>query len=203
MNDYDFIIRAINYDDNKDELVGAVYRLYSDIAFVLCRDNLNDEVFVLRDMLIKKRILNVSEEEQENIWKKAFENTAKKYPVRVYTNMLEIITKAEPKDIFEEGFNENIHELEVPLITTTRRENGAIAIFYPHVMGKLGEMIGGSYYVNLTGTDQVRIHLADKITPERVLKILNDLNRTAPEYLITRKIYKYDIDKKTLEAVDI
>ncbi len=59
-----------------------------------------------------------------------------------------------------------------PTITTVKKKNGAIAMFYPGVLEKLAEICGGSYYVSFTSIHDVRIHPISTVQPRRILRSL-------------------------------
>lgn len=99
---------------------------------------------------------------------------------------------------------DHIEKHQVPTLTTTKKTNGAIALFYPGVKEKLAELFGESYYVAFTSINDVRIHHKDTISPLSVLRRLKDVNSAFPkEELLSRKVYYYDKDKKTFEMMEL
>lgn len=89
-----------------------------------------------------------------------------------------------------------------PVVTTTKKLNGAMAMFYPGVKEKLAELFGDSYYVVFTSIHEARIHCKGTVSVERMRWSLQEVNRTFPEdEKLTEKIYFYDKDKKQFEDV--
>lgn len=100
---------------------------------------------------------------------------------------------------------EKINPLFAPTITTVKKKNGAIAMFYPGVLEKLAEICGGSYYVSFTSIHDIRIHPVSTVQPRRILRSLKDVNKMFNQAsdILSRQIFVYDNEKKGLEPMEM
>ena len=90
-----------------------------------------------------------------------------------------------------------------PLLTTTRKLNGAIAMFYPGVKERLARLSGGSYYVAFTSVNEACIHPAGTILPIRILRSLKHLNRTCGEAeRLSQKVFFYNAENGSFKTVE-
>lgn len=92
---------------------------------------------------------------------------------------------------------------QVPTITTTRKVNRAIAMFYPGVMDRIAELFDSSYYIAFTGISDIRVHHKDSILPRNVLLNLKSMNKAFPAELLSRKVFIYDKDTKELKVLEL
>jgi hypothetical protein len=93
---------------------------------------------------------------------------------------------------------------DIPVVTTTKQRNGAIAMFYPGVKEKLAELFGGNYYVAFTSVDDARIHAKGTISPIDILSRLKDVNDHFPkEDILSRKVFFYDAAKKVFDTLEL
>lgn len=209
--DYSFaqerlIIRPINYSDNRFELRNAVYKKYGDIALVLYAVLYDNQEMGLGTFKIPKIIFDGWDKDLDEIWNTALTNTNVMAPPRIYMNVHECVAPPYTRGAFM-AINSTIDHIEkhqVPTLTTTKKTNGAIALFYPGVKEKLAELFGESYYVAFTSINDVRIHHKDTVSPLSVLRRLKDVNSAFPkEEILSRKVYYYDKDKKTFEMMEL
>ena len=78
-------------------------------------------------------------------------------------------------------------------LSTTIRTNGAVAIFLPGVAERIGQLMGGGFYMVFTSIHEVMIHNADHSYPEDLENVLRETLReaTPEEDFLTDKIYRY------------
>ena len=100
---------------------------------------------------------------------------------------------------------EKMNSLYVPTVTTTKQQNGAIAMFYPGVQEKIAHVCGGSYYVVFTSIHDARIHVKGAMSARQILQSLKDVNKkfNKPEEILSRKVFYYDSEKKELEMLEL
>ena len=84
-------------------------------------------------------------------------------------------------------------------LSTTIRTNGAVAIFLPGVAERIGQLMGGGFYMVFTSIHEVMIHNANLTYPEDLENILRDTLReaTPEEDFLTDKVYRYCKDTGT------
>lgn len=200
------ILRPINYTDNKYELKNVVYKQYGDIALVLYAVLYDNKEMGLGTFKIPKTVFDKWNKNLDEVWELALTNTHVMAPPRMYVTPYECMNPPYTRGAFM-ALNspiDHISKHQVPTITTTKKTNGAIAMFYPGVKEKLAELFGESYYVAFTSIHDVKIHHKDAISPRSVLKALKDTNKAFPkEELLSRKVYYYDKDKKTFEILEL
>ena len=207
--DYDttkekLIIRPLNYADNRYELKNVVHKTYGDIALVLYAILYDDERG-LGTMKIPQNVFDGWEKDFDEVWENALLNTNIYALPRMYLDPSEMENPTFTLGAFM-ALDSKIKKLwprQVPTITTTKKINGAIAMFYPGVMDKIAELFNSSYYIAFTGINDVRVHHKDSISPRNVLSSLKSMNKAFPEELLSRKVFYYDKDTKELTTLEL
>lgn len=196
------MIRPINYTDNKFLLKNHIYKLYGDIALVVYLVFYDDERG-LGGTKLPKQLLTKWNKSCEEVYWTGFENTVKKALPRVYENPCADYENPNIGDFMSEDSRiKSLNTFLAPMVTTTKKMNGAIAMFYPGVKEKLAELIGGSFYAVFTSIHEARIHRVDSMPLENVLHTLQEINEQFPkEELLSRRVFLYDKDKKTFEMI--
>ena len=137
---------------------------------------------------------------REEVMKNALINSSILAPPRMYRSFADAYKPTYDRGAFM-ALNRKVpplREFDVPTISTTRKLNGALAMFYPGVKERIAELYGGSYYVAFVGTDDVRLHKESSITPESVLEKLQNMNEVFPDEMLSNQVFLYRQDKKTL-----
>ena len=212
ITDYSFIrerliIRPINYTDNRYELKDCIYERIGDIALVLYVLLYESEEMGFGTVKVQKRIFDQWEKEREEVWEEALVNTNVWAPPRLYVKQEELFNPPYTTGAFM-AINSNIDSIGrffPPVVTTTKKKNGAIALFYPGVQEKLAELCGGSYYIAFTSIDDMRIHPDGTMNPRQILQSLKDVNKgfNQPEDILSRKVFFYDSEKKSLDVKEL
>jgi len=200
------IIRPINYTDNRYELNRCVYKKIGDIALILYLFLYDNEKQGLGTIKVPKDAFACWNLDLEKVWEEALLNTNVMAPPRIYFRADECIKPAYSKGAFM-ALNSELKEIgfyQIPVITTTKQTNGAIAMFYPGVKEKLAQMAHGSYYVAFTSIHDVRIHCKGSIAPLQILRQLKQTNKAFdPAETLTRKVFYYDAEKNTFEPMEL
>lgn len=191
----DLFIRLINKDRNQPELSDAVYREMGDIALVLCAC-MGEISGCTTSMKIKKYIVDKWQKDEDTVFREALVNTYFMSPPRIY---------CWEKVFFQESYDgENFMNLlcDFPIrtdavgncLSTTKRTNGAVAVFYPGVAERLAALLKDSFYMVFTSIHEVMIHSVESVDPEDLSQALADTVResTSEEDFLTLQIYRYD-----------
>ena len=211
MHDYEavkehLIIRPLNFTDNRYELKEGVYQQVGDIALVLYIRIGDDDVHGLTTAKVPKKIFEEWGQKMDAVWENALLNTYVAAQPRMYMTPQETVNPPYSRGAFMAlGSSMNkIWHSQVPVITTTKQTNGAIALFYPGVKERIAKMAGGSYYVVFTSIHDARVHCEGSTTPRQILRGLKDVNKMfdASE-ILSRKVYFYDAQKETFEAMEL
>lgn len=211
INNYDLIkeqliIRPLNFTDNRYELKDTIYKKYGDIALVLYLKLYDNEEMGLGTTKISTSLLESWNKELEEVWEVALLNSNIMAPPRMYMNIGELTHCNYNMGAFM-SLNSPISHIEkfqTPLVTTTRQINGAIALFYPGVMDKIGELFGGDYYVAFTSIHESRVHHIDSVPPRQILQNIKATNRNfCQNEVLSRKVYRYDCSKKELIMLEL
>lgn len=208
LNDYDkvkdhLILRPLNYMKYRDTLQDAIYRLHGDIALVLYYI-LSDDGKDLNTCKMRKEQLGCWKKDADAVLRNALNNTQMLALPRLYFNAMEVTNPPYQKGAFMALGSEirSIKPHEVPLLTTTRKINGAIAIYYPGVLKRISQLYGNkSFFVAFTSVDDARIHCEESISPVMIRKQLNDLKQTFGEVL-SDKVYFYDCRSEIFGPLD-
>ncbi len=204
------IIRPLNYYCNRGELEDCIYWRFGDVALVLY-----DLVFETDDDCTTMKISREMTEEwgvsDEILLNNALLNTCAKMPPRLfYGDDLRYRCKAE-SGIFMPGegsVNMTLggnSEREAMLgyrLTTTRRINGAVALFYPHVKERLAGMMQGDFYVGFPSIHEAVIHPVRYKVLSGMKAAIYHTNLVFDEReLLTNRVYRYMSSRQELLEV--
>ncbi|MBQ9437206.1 MAG: hypothetical protein IJU50_02640 [Lachnospiraceae bacterium] len=200
------IIRPINYTDHRYDLKEAVYRQIGDVClvvYILLMDD-PDKVNGIMSTKLNRSTLEKWGMTQDAVYEEALTNTYLKYPPRLYDPL-----EARPNMPYAKGafmaINRDfptITPLMVPLLTTTRMRNGAVAPFYPGVPQRISELMeGNSFYIVFTGEDEAMLHRKGAFSPRTLLDNLKENNAAFPGDILSRKVFYYDKDKQEIQVL--
>lgn len=207
--DYDtaksrLFVRLLNCDRNSDILKNVVHKTLGDIAPTVCAivDN--------RENLISTKILKSMVEKwrktETDIFNEALENTYRAMPPRIYKWEGVLCDESYAGESFMN--DEDVCDLDKSfsgnILSTTRKTNGAVAVFLPGVAEKISELLDSDFYMVFTSIHEVMIHSTGSGVDLKDLKlVLQDTLREATpssDYL-TEKIYKYNRRTHKFECV--
>ena len=191
------IIRPLNYSNNKNNLEDYVYDTFGDIALVLYA--VIDDEESLHTVKIPYDIFKKWNLDKKVVFTAAMDSTKKSAEARIYTDLRSI--NGDGMDI-----NDNVilESNTIPMITTIRKTNGAIAMFYPGVKEKIAEMFDDSFYVAFTSIHEAMIHKKGTIEPSSIRRNIRATNRTfGKEETLTEEVYYYDKDNHSFGMVNL
>ena len=193
----DLFIRLLNIEKNQVELEDCIYRTIGDIALVLYArmGELNGSSASIK---IKRHMLEKWEQEPKQVFEEALLNTYFISPPRIYCWEKLIFDP----DYAGENFMNLLCDYKLKkdvlgnCLSTTIRTNGAVAIFLPGVAKRIGQLMGGGFYMVFTSIHEVMIHNEKSADPEELKKVLEDTvnETTPPEDFLTYQIYHYDLE---------
>lgn len=166
------ILRPLNYYAHAQELSHHVYRRAGDVALVLYQ--------VLGDVNGNLLTSKIHKEEldrwgmtgqEEKVWKEALENTARLYPPCVFD-----LSRKKEVDFLKGTFKKQdiLWMGRHVILSTFRQVNGAAALFYPGVVEKMMQVLGGSFLAVFMNTSDVMV-----FEPERGSSYARSAIRTA------------------------
>lgn len=206
------IVRLMNLDKNISDLDGYVYKTVGDIALVvdLLVSEESDHIVTTE---LPKSFLKSWNKSRDDIFQEALYNTYRLTPPRIYIHNLSDFLSIEfmASLLFDDGedfmspsysgeldkdFGENT-------LTTTKKTNGAVAVFLPGVAERLAEILGTDFYIVFTSIHEAMIHADTYIDPYELKEILMDTTNecTPEEERLTSKIYKYISDENKFICV--
>ena len=193
----DLFIRLLNIEKKQVELEDCIYRTIGDIALVLYArmGELNGSSASIK---IKRHMLEKWEQEPKQVFEEALLNTYFISPPRIYCWEKLIFDP----DYAGENFMNLLCDYKLKkdvlgnCLSTTIRTNGAVAIFLPGVAERIGQLMGGGFYMVFTSIHEVMIHNEKSADPEELKKVLEDTvnETTPPEDFLTYQIYHYDLE---------
>lgn len=199
------IIRPLNLKNNKAQLSGSVYSCFGDIALVLYAVVLDDEKNnCLNTVKIPEQIFKKWNIDKENVILSTLLNTNVYAMPRLYTNLLDIENTPERESAFMAADSpvRSLKPETIPLVTTTKKTNGAIAMFYPGVKEKISEMFGDSFYVAFTSIHEAMIHKKGTIDPSSIRRHVKATNSTfGPEDTLSDNVFFYDKNNRSFSMV--
>lgn len=198
------IIRPLNYKNNRYFLENMVYTLVGDIALVLYAVVLDDEENgCLNTVKIPAEIFRKWNKDFDEVFASTMLNTNVIAMPRIYKDILNIENTSEKESaLMNPDFTDKLREETIPLVTTTRKTNGAIALFYSGVKEKIAEMFDDSYYVAFTSVHEAMIHKAGTVAPEAIRRHIRATNTTfGPEDTLTNEVFYFDRNTRAFTVV--
>lgn len=208
--DYDtaksrLFVRLINYDRNADILRDVVHKTLGDIVFTVYAI-VDENEFGIVSTKVLKSMVKKWDKNEDDIFNEAIKNTYYLTPPRIYKWEGVLCDESYAGESFMN--DEDICDLDKSFsgntLSTTRKTNGAIAVFLPGVAEKISELLDSDFYMVFTSIHEVMIHSTGSgVDPKDLKLVLRDtLRKVTPssDYL-TEKIYKYNRRTHKFECV--
>lgn len=208
--DYDtaksrLFVRLINYDRNADILRDVVHKTLGDIVFTVYAI-VDENEFGIVSTKVLKSMVKKWDKNEDDIFNEAIKNTYYLTPPRIYKWEGVLCDESYAGESFMN--DEDICDLDKSFsgntLSTTRKTNGAIAVFLPGVAEKISELLDSDFYMVFTSIHEVMIHSTGSgVDPKNLKLVLRDtLRKVTPssDYL-TEKIYKYNRRTHKFECV--
>ena len=199
----DFLfIRLLNYNDNSKELNNAVYKRIGDIAQVLYMKISENDGNIMSTKIFKPVVEKWKEDgltlSEDDIFEETLRNTERMSPPRIYKwDQMLFNPEYDGEEFMIPGTEEAISQDFVGnCLSTTKKTNGAVAIFYPGVAERFADVLDSDLYLVFTSVHEVMIHKAYGVDVVDLSIILQGtLDEATPkEDFLTRKVYKYEKD---------
>lgn len=202
------IIRPLNLHDNMAKLANGVYWQIGDIALVLYFLYADDEHGV-SSVLVPRVLTDGWAVSLNELWDRAIRNTQARYPEKFLAAARFGLSAADEEHISEPAYTGVLLDVSgtdrslelTTFLSTGRQINGAAALFYPEVMQKAAEMMGGDYYVTFIDTSVAALHPVGATTEESVRRLMAENNRRL-EDVLSRQIFRYSVATGELESLD-
>ena len=152
------ILRPLNYSLHIQDLNGHVYKRFSDFALVLYQLLGDSKKTLTTSKIQKDELKNWNMEDQmEKVMQDALENSMRLFPPCVYDQKVQkevnfLSGSFTKKDIIIKAFRRNLI-----LLSTTKTTNGALALFYPGVVEKMMEVMGGPFVAVFMNINDIMI----------------------------------------------
>lgn len=199
------IVRPLNYNDNMERLKGGVYERVGDIALALYVHIGSIEGRYISSMVPSDAFLEWGRE-KEDVMAAAAGNTYDLFPPRMLslTGLADLIQGTTFAFMDEEELPSDQDRSCGVFITNTNQTNGAVSIFLPGVAKKLGELLGGDYYIAFTSLHEAVLHKTGTVELEQIRKALNGVNMEIIEEkdFLSKQVYRYSREKDKIEAVE-
>lgn len=204
------LLRPANFDDYKDDLASLVYRRVGDIALVVylnTKDANSDSQTVDMSVLVNRSYCDTwGIHDMDTLINQALENTMRMQPPALLTMPPTIIHKGHHVLFMEddESLNFDFAGTFAPLLTTTADYYGAIAAFYPGVLRRLHQIIGGDFYVLFSGCHAAIVKPVNASLPKKTAQaLLDDMNKKvhSDQDILSRYTFIYRGDTDTLSLL--
>lgn len=202
----ELILRPLNYHYVKGELKDVPYIRIGDVALVLyaVMAHAGGDYFTAK--MHRGQMEKWKRSEQE-VLEAAMVNTSFLYPPRLYS--VEDLLAWDGKQHEDGAFMAEGDVLKIRkgmrgyILTNTLEINGAIAMFYPGVAGKIAECFGEDFYIAFTSIHEAQVHSASMISPDVVRSSLRDTNKhcNRKAEVLTNKVYCYSLEKKSFGII--
>ena len=202
-------IRPLNFNDHRYELKDHIYRRIGDmvlVLYILASDENDGERHDVFSVKVHRDSMQEWGIDEEKVWENAMSNTYIMAPPRIYLKPMDVYNPPYHKGAFM-ALNSDITSLPplaVPTVTTVSQINGAIAMFYPGVMKRIGELYGDDYYIAFTGTSEARLHKKGTIQPRNILSRIKQMNKAFdPSEILSHKVYLYETAKQEMRQLEL
>ena len=191
----DLFIRLLNKKIYLSELEDVIYREVGDIAMVLyvC---MGEDDGCMTSMKVKKYMMEEWKRSPEEVFDKALLNTYFLSPPRIYCWEKLIFDPSYGGDNFMNLMSRYPVRTDTlgNCLSTTKRTNGAVAVFLPGVAGRIADLMDDSFYIVFTSIHEAMIHSVKGTDPEILRQVLKETvqETTPPEDFLTFYIYMYD-----------
>lgn len=190
----DLFIRLLNKDKNRKELNGAIYRTIGDIALVLYA-HLGEADGTVTSVKIRDYMVDKWDADRETVFEEALLNTYYMSPPRIY-NWEKLFFDP---DYEGENFMDILRDYPMAknemgnCLSTTKRTNGAVAVFLPGVAGRISDLFNYDFYMVFTSVHEVMIHSAQFVQAEDLKQVLKETvdEATPSEDFLTYQVYRY------------
>lgn len=194
------ILRPLPATEGRAELEDCIYWLMGDIALALYLLVYDDPVNFL-SLKLDRTITERWHKTDAVLLTGALLNCMSRMPPRLYYAQSDKKYYDEKGGVFLPG------EKGVPIkidpwdqnqgnvgyhLTTSRRNNGAVAIFYPGVKERLAQLLNGDYYVAFTNVNEVSIYpVRHKLLSSLKEEVDHNVAVTGKNQFLSRKVYRY------------
>ena len=205
------IVRPIHIDAEfygKYEDMPFMYKAISDIALVVYgivadKDGILNTVKLPMELIEKWE--NENETDEDDVFEQAMRNTEERYKAALYTNIFDIEnTPILDCMLMENGYRvTELTDNTVALITTTKKTNGAIAMWYSGGKEKISELYGGSsFYAAFTSIHEAMIHKAGTMSVDSISRNVTDTNRIlGPDDTLYDNVWYYNAKDGSFTAI--
>lgn len=200
MDDYEkmkdnLFVRLLNRVMYDAELEDVIYRELGDLAMVLyvCMGEVDG---CITSMKVKNYMVEEWGIDREEIFNHALLNTYFLTPPRIYCWEKLIFDSSYAGDNFMNLLSDYSIRTDAlgNCLSTTKRTNGAVAVFLPGVAGRIAELMDDSFYIVFTSVHEAMLHSVSSTDPETLRQVLKETIRetTPSEDFLTFCIYQYD-----------
>lgn len=204
------ILRPLNYYFNREDLEGCIYWRFGDVALVLY-----DLVFETEEdcttMKVNREMAEDWHVEDSILLNNALLNTRERMPPRLFGG-----------DDFRSGcdrkegiFMPEDGQISVPIpgrdereemkgyrLTTVKRTNGAVALFYPYVKERLAWMLQGDFYVGFPSIHEAVVHPVRYRVLSEMKEAIRHTNLVFDQReMLTNRVYRYMSSRQELLEV--
>ena len=152
-------IRLLNADKYAEELKDAVYKTLGDIALVLYM-KVTEYQGCVTSTKIRQGMLEQWKKDSDEVFKEALLNTYFMSPPRIYRwEQMIFNPEYEGESFMNVGDNSKLtKEAMGNCLSTTKKTNGAVAVFLPGVAQRLAYLLDSDFYMVFTSVHEVMIH---------------------------------------------
>lgn len=192
-------MKVLGYERNPELLRRVPYIRYEDLAIVF--------IFVLKEAGIPGGVAVITSE-LTGLWgisaEELFAQARQSAPVLlepVVTNIREMIGDC-PEEL-EEVLDESAGSVDMYILTNRNQTYGASALFYPGLLEKVTEYLGGGFYILPSSVHEVILIPEAAGEPDALRRMVREVNRCeVPEDMIlSDNVYYYDPEEKQFRIV--
>lgn len=216
ITDYDttkhkLFIRVSNAEKNQEMLQDAPHMLREDLAITYHIAVSMDDDAGIASTLVNNHLMNMYGITQEQLHEDAMKSSPILFPATV-TSMGEVMKGIMMADMKEAGMDQEMMDAilsdipseDVPMTVVTNEQgiNGASTLFYPDLMDRLADRLGGDYFILPSSVHETLVVPDDgKMSFLELRSMVTEINATQvrPSERLTDEVYHYDSKDKVFE----
>lgn len=188
------VIRPLSLAKRGETIRKGIYRIVGDFALVLYLEAAATDTDYYSSM-VPRQILGAWNMEADEVIDAVLADLAERNPPRMYEDLADIVEQHKEPGFFMHFPYQMESDVSIPVVTTLPHMNGAVAMFYPGVAGRLYELLGENYIIGFTSVHEAILHRVTMFRPEEIRESIVRNNVLFSEEALTDEIYTYDVEQ--------
>lgn len=190
------IFCLINAEQNKEMLSAMPHRMLEDLAIVY-RYVVSHEPDSIASTFIKNELMKHCGLTEPELYKLAYENTKRLFPVKVVSiqdELKQMLAGTPEQELLDCAFGEEMEGPQQYIISNEAKINGAAAVLYIDEMKKLADKLRDDLYIMPSSIHEMIAVSATEMNPDELSKMVTEINQSSVplEDRLSNQVYHFD-----------